>query len=408
MATFSYQGRDIQGELVNGRIEAESSAIAANQLRDRGIIPVDITMEKNNRSIFRREDLKEWLLPPVKSDEIVVFCRQAYALLKSGVPLFEALTKIVMTIRSKRLKLTVERLINHVAHGQTLSAALRRYPKIFPPIFANVIDAGETSGQLAEAFHQLATYMILETTTKRRMVKATRYPIFVMTFVLVAILAISFFVVPSFREMYESFDTVLPLPTRIIMAISSFLLAYWKMLLVILLIALLFIFRFKETKQGAFFIDRLKLMVPITGDITKRIILARFARTLTMVMRTGVPIIEGLNLVAQATGNCYIAHYLLQLCHRVKCGIAIPRAAKESGLFTPLVLQMLEVGEQSGQIDNMMEEVAKFYENEIDYDLTQLSDLIEPILLLLVSGLVLVLMLAVFLPLWNMSDFSSL
>ncbi len=404
MATFSYRGRDQQGKLVDGFVEADDAKAAAEKLLAKAITPVDITLKRTENNFIPKR-LTISFMPAVKLDDMIIFCRQAQTLLKAGIPLFDALRRISQTTQSKRLKLTLTEVTKSIAQGQTLSASLRRYPKVFSPIFCSIIDAGESGGKLDMAFSQLAGYISLELETKKRIKSATRYPIFVICFVISAMLIVNFLVIPSFQSMYDNFDTQLPLPTQVIIATSKFLTGYWYIMVIALLALFIATRRVTQTPRGGYIWDRMKLAVPIMGSLLKRIVLARFARTLTMMVRAGVPIVDGLNLVAHATGNRYILFYLSRACNDVKRGTSIARAIADSQLFTPLVLQMLEVGEQSSRIDDMMEEVADFYESEIDYDLSRLGDLIEPVLLLFVAGLVLMLMMAVFLPMWDMVSF---
>ncbi|MCP4474385.1 MAG: type II secretion system F family protein [Gammaproteobacteria bacterium] len=202
----------------------------------------------------------------VKLDDMIIFCRQAQTLLKAGIPLFDALCKIAQTTQSKRLKLTLIEITKNIAQGQTLSASLRRYPKVFSSIFCSIIDAGESGGKLDMAFSQLAGYINLELETKKRIKSATRYPIFVICFVISAMLIVNFLVIPSFQSMYENFDTQLPLPTQVIIATSKFLTGYWYIVVIALTVLFIATRRLTQTPRGGYIWDRMKLRVPVMGS----------------------------------------------------------------------------------------------------------------------------------------------
>lgn len=406
MAIFSYRGRDAQGKLMTGQVEAATQQAVAEQLLKRNIIPMTIAA-KGLGGQLSNSWFSSLLIPEVKPDELIIFCHQMATLLKAGVPLLDSLNKLAQTTSSKRLKMTLEGVISQLSEGKSLSTSLKNYPKVFPPIFFSMVDAGENSGKLDIVFARLAEYTELELETKKRIKKAVRYPISVLIAVTVAMLVINFFVVPSFEEMFSSFGGELPLPTKILIGSSKFLTAYWPYLLVAV-VALVFAIRYAiGTPGGRYTWDRIKLKIPVIGGILQRIMLARFFSSLTMIVRAGVPIVDGLGLVASTTGNSYITRRLLDLRNAVSSGSSFSQAIIDSRLFTPLATQMLQIGEESGMVDKMMEEVSGFYEGQVDYDLSRMSDAIEPILLVFIAGMVLLLLLAVFLPMWSMVDFAK-
>jgi MSHA biogenesis protein MshG len=412
MATFQYKGRNQKGQTVSGTAEAQSSQAVAEELMKKRITPIDIKLTKKTTdasSTYEKFMRSSLMVKPVKPEELIIFCRQVNTLLKAGVPILTVLKKLHEMSQSKLLKIALTDIANDVAAGQTLATAISKHPRIFSPVFINLVNTGESSGQLDQAFIQMGNYIQLEADTRKRVKKATRYPTIVMVVLAVAVIALNIFVIPAFKEMFESLGTDLPLPTRILLGMSGMMLNYWPALLAG--IAGIFFgtkILLKKSKQVRYYWDLSKLRLPLFGNIILRVTLARFSRTLTMVSKAGVPINKALTLVAEASENTFVSAQVFAMRDQVERGASLYVAASSAKLFTPLVLQMLEIGEQTGMIDEMLEEVATAYEEEVDYDLAQLGDLIEPVLLAVLGAMVGLLMLGIFMPMWGMlSAFKS-
>jgi MSHA biogenesis protein MshG len=321
------------------------------------------------------------------------------------VTITQALTQLAKSTRSKLLKAALIHMVESILAGQTLTQAMQKHSHIFSGMVINVIDAGENSGQLETAFLQLAKYLELESQTIKRVKSATRYPLIVIVALVVAFCVINFMVVPVFANMFRAFGSQLPIVTRAMIVISDFMLAYWPYLLVIVVL-LFFLFRFSVSRpQGAIRWAKFKIKVPIVGPILYRIGLARFARMFCMIMQSGVPLVKGITLVAQTLGNAYMRQQVLVMREGIEKGDSLTRSASDSKLFSPMVLQMIQVGEETGEIDELLANMAEYYEREVDYDLGRLGDLIEPILLAVIGVLVLFLAMGVFLPMWDMVSF---
>jgi len=405
MANFTYTGRDTAGKLVKGKLDALDTDAVASQLVKNNITPIDIKSEETKFSLLKllNKDIKSGR---VKTEDLITFCRQMYTLTKSGVPILESLMHLLDATRSKTLSNSLRGIIDSISSGQTLTASLRKYPKIFPNVFVSITEAGENSGQLDATFLQLAEYLELESKTIKRIKAATRYPLLVIFAIVAALVVVNFVVVPAFSKLFKQFGGKLPLPTRILVATSNFFIHYWFFLL-IGIIVLFFTARYLlKTPKGRYYWDKWKLKIPVVGSIMNRIVLARFTRTFSMMLASGVPLVQSVTLVANIVGNTYIRRYILAMRDGIEHGETLTKTATASGLFTPLVLQMLSVGEEAGSIDNMLKEVAEFYEREVDYDLKRLGDLIEPFLLLVMGTMVLILALGVFLPMWDMVQFA--
>lgn len=402
MAIFQYEARDLNGKMVKGRLEAASKDAVTDQLVSRGIIPLRIT------PISSFEQLLDVFRNPgkVPLDEMSLFCRQMHALIKAGVPITNALMRLSETSTNKTLKKLLDEIATKIAEGKTLAKSFADFPRSFPPVVTNVIDAGENSGRLDLAFMQLSKFFELESVTLKRLKSALRYPIIVVVAILGAIFVINFMVIPAFAQFFAQFNAELPLPTRILMATSNFLVANWKLLVLIIFVALFSVRSYLMTHRGRITAGYVLIRIPIVGNIMHRIVLARFARIFTMIMRAGVPIVKGIELASNAVGNAYIQQYFVKMKDSISHGESLTKAADQTKLFSPLVLQMLAVGEETGQVDDMLEEVAEFYEREVDYDLSRLSSMLEPLMLGILGIMVLILALGVFLPMWNMADFA--
>ena len=406
MAKFKYVGRDNKGNSVSGELVAETKASVASMLLQQSITPIKIQSTFENAGLQQLMNLQLGK-PKVKPVDLMMFCRQMYTLLRAGVPIIKSVTRLAETTRSKALATTLFQVVEAVSSGQTLTAALRNHPAVFTKIFVSIVGAGEASGQLDEAFVELSKHLELEEKTRARIKSAMRYPILVIVAMVAAITVMNFMVIPAFVKMFEKFKTELPLPTRIMMATSNFMVHNWMYIvasIIVVVMGIRFAMKVPAIKMAW---ERAKLQIPIFGPIMQRIILSRFSRTFTMIIKTGVPLVEGIGLVAHAMGNEFITQRILLMQADIGSGETLTRAATKTKLFSPLVLQMLDVGEEAGQLDTILQEVAEFYEREVDYDLSRLSDMIEPFLLIFLGALILLLALGVFLPMWDMASFAK-
>jgi MSHA biogenesis protein MshG len=283
-----------------------------------------------------------------------------------------------------------------------LSKALSQHKDVFDDMFINIISVGENSGKLEMAFKQMNAYLELEKDTRRRIGTATRYPMFVMVAIAIAVVVLNYFVIPVFADLFTKFNAELPWATRVLIGSSAFFRDHWLLILVIVIVSIFSIRYYINTTEGRIFWDRLKLKVPIIGSILSRATLARFSRSFALMLNSGVPLINALELSSQSVGNAYVGGNIRSMRTGIQRGESLLRSAIQSKMFTPLVLQMIQVGEETGQVDEMLVEVAEFYEQEVDYDLKNLSSYIEPILITFIAGLVMILALGIFLPMWDM------
>lgn len=398
MATFSYRGRDQGGKLISGVLDAASYESVANQLLDKGVTPIDI----RERVTAKPFVLDDYFQPKIKLEELIMFSRQMYSLTRSGVVLNQAMAGLAASIKNPRMQKVLKDMEVGLNSGNELAACMRKHSDIFNDLFISIIQVGENSGRLDLAFEQLSQYMELEKETRRRVVSAVRYPLFVVVAISLAVVFLNIFVIPQFVDLFEKFNADLPLPTLILIGSSNLFVNHWQTMLVMLVLLIFGIRYYVGTEEGGLNWDRLKLKIPLIGDILERTFLARFGRTFALMVKSGVPLIQALELSAQAINNKFLAEKVRGMRIGIQRGDSLLNTASQSEMFTPLVLQMIQVGEQTGKVDELLEEVALFYEQEVDYDLKNLSSYIEPILIAVIAGIVALLALGIFLPMWDM------
>ncbi|MCO4201996.1 MSHA fimbrial biogenesis protein MshG [Aeromonas hydrophila] len=399
MSSFAYKGRDSQGNAVSGVVDAANEMAAAEQLMRRGVMPTELKPGKAKAAAL---DWSLLLERGVRLDELVVFSRQMYALTRAGIPILRAIAGLEEGTHSKPLKRALHALGEDLGNGRPLSSSMQAHPRVFSSLFVAIIHVGENTGQLEEAFLQLANYFELELETRKRIKTAMRYPSFVLIAIGIAMVILNIMVIPVFAGMFAKFGVELPLATRILLATSHFFVHYWWVMLGVLLAMVFGWRRWVSTVKGKLTWHRWQLKLPIVGTIIERSLLARFARSFSMMLKAGVPLNTALSLVADAVDNAWMAGRIRDMRAGIERGESLLRTAGSSGLFTPLVMQMIAVGEETGQVDDLLHEAAEYYEREVDYDLKSLTARIEPILIGIVAVMVLILALGIFTPMWDM------
>jgi MSHA biogenesis protein MshG len=398
MATFSYVARDRQGQSVSGSIEAGSEMAAADILLKRSQIPIKIKLQEEKQA----STAIVWPWQRVSMTELIIFSRQMYSLMKAGIPIIRAIIGLAESTSSSALKTVLLDLADQLEKGRTLSAAMAQHPKIFSRLVVSIVHVGENTGRLDESFLQLSSYFEQEMETKKQIKQATRYPTFVLFAIAVAMVLMNMLVIPQFASMFAKFNTELPWATKVLLASSNLFINYWQWMLAVLAGGIWALKLYLQTEKGSYQWSYWKLKTPLMGSIIVRATLGRFSRSFSMMLRAGVPLTSALTLVAEAVDNNYMAEKIREMRKNIERGESLLRVSVQSELFTPLVLQMLAVGEETGQVDEMLTEVASFYEREVAYDLKSLTAKIEPILICVVSAMVLVLALGIFTPMWDM------
>jgi len=405
MATFNYTGRNANGSQVKSSIDASNSDAAAEKLFKKGITPIAIVAVKEDKGNAGSVDVMELLNNGrVSLEELIVFCRQMYALMRSGVPILRAINGMVESANSNVLKKALTDIGKQLEGGYTFSSALNGHPKIFDHLFVSLVHVGENTGQLDQSFLKLTSYLERELDTRKRIKAALRYPSMVVMALSAALVILNIFVIPTFADMFSRLGADLPPTTQFIIASSNLFINYWPHMLVGVIGFYFMVKQSLKTKKGRYQWDRRKIKIPIIGSIIERSILARFSHSFAIVLKAGVPMTTGLSLVAEAVDNSYMQEKISAMRQGIESGESLLRSAVASALFTPLVLQMVAVGEETGRVDELLAEVGDYYEREVDYDLSTLTARIEPLLLVVVAVMVLVLALGIFTPMWDMAS----
>ena len=402
MPFFAYKARDAGGELVEGVIESVDSNAVASQLFNTGITPIQINATSKPAGNGEMSWLEKIMEEKVQPIDVQLFSRQLYTLLKSGVPIMRGLAGLQESAVNKTFGKLIQDLRESLDSGRELSAALRRHPNVFSSFYVSMVKVGEMTGQLEHIFLRLYAHLEFERDMHERVKTALRYPMFVVIAMVAAMAIINIFVIPQFAKVFAGFNAELPLMTKILINTSNFAVHYWPLILVALIAAIVGFNMYVSTTHGKYRWDKAKLRFPIVGRIILKGTLARFARSFALSSKSGVPIVQALNVVSQTVDNAYIASRIDQMRDGVERGESILRTAAVAGVFTPVVLQMIAVGEETGAIDDLMDEIAGMYEHEVEYELKTLSSNIEPILIVGLGILVLILALGIFLPIWDL------
>jgi MSHA biogenesis protein MshG len=401
MAHFAYSGRNAGGDLVRGVIEGADTGAVAAQLFSTGITPVEIgsvAAPAEKGGLMARLRRRR-----VEHAELLLFSRQMHGLLKAGVPIMRALTGLQDSATNADFRDVLREVRESLDSGRPLSSSLQK-TGVFSPFYIAMVYVGESTGMLEEIFLRLYHHLEFQEFMRSQVKSALRYPIFVIAAMVIAVVIINLFVIPEFAKVYAGFNAKLPLLTRGLIGFSQFMVATWWVMLAAA-VAAVFAFRsWTRTQDGRYKWDHMKLRIPLAGKIILKATLARFARSFSLAIRSGVPIVQGLTLVGQTVDNVYVAGQIDKMREGVERGESVLRTASHAGIFTPVVLQMVMVGEESGALDDMMEEIADIYQREVEYELKTLGAQIEPILIVCLGVLVLIMALGVFLPIWDLGQ----
>lgn len=402
MPMFNYEGRLEDGRKIKGNVDAESLDKVVEYLENRRIVPIDIKRGKKhefNILAFFNES-------KVKAKDVLNFARQMAILIAAGVPIIRAVKELANAAKSKTMQKTLLGIASGLEEGKNLATTLADYPKVFSAIFVSLIDVGENIGRLDNVFARLASFIELNINNHKRLIAAIRYPAIVVSSILIALTAMNIFVIPKFAVMFSKFGKELPLITRMLIGLSNFMISHWLFLLMALaaiIIAIRYLLKMPKIRLAW---DKYKLRFPVLGDLQRRIILSQFTDTFSMILHSGVPMLQGITLGANASANKYISQQILLMRDTIEKGEGFCYAAKMSKLFEPGVLQMIEVGEETGKLDDMLAKVSATYAEEVDYELKNLSDLLEPMLLMVVGAMVALMALAIYLPMWDIVKFA--
>jgi MSHA biogenesis protein MshG len=388
---------------VQGVLEGADSGTVAGQLFSIGVTPLEISPsaapQQAGPGLLERLQQRK-----ITDTEVMLFSRQMNTLLKAGVPIMGALKGLEASTENKSFARVIREIRESLDSGRELSASISRHPAVFNPFYVSMVRVGELTGKLEEVFLRLFNHMDFEKFMHDQVRAATRYPTFVVTAMAIALVIINIFVIPAFAKVYAGFKAELPAITKMLIAFSDFMVTYWPALLAMVVVAVLGFRYYVGTAAGRLAWDEFRLKIPIAGGIILKATLARFARSFALAIRSGIPAVQALTMVAQTVDNEHVARKIEAMRESVERGESVLRAAGATSVFTPLVLQMVAVGEETGALDDLMSEIADMYQREVEYDLKNLAAQIEPVLIVALGAMVLILALGVFLPIWDLGQ----
>jgi type IV pilus assembly protein PilC len=403
MATFTYKALDARGATASGQIDADNKSAVAANLRNKGLTIVDINEVKSGlgqTDIFAS-------LQRIKSKDLTVFSRQFATMINSGLAMLRALSVLEEQTENKKFAKVLGEIRADVESGIALSDALEKHPKVFSPLYVNMVRAGEIGGILDEVLNRLATQLEKDDSIRRAVKSAMVYPLMIASFALIVLTGMVLFLIPVFAGMYKQLGNAkLPMLTRIMVSLSDTMRSWKGAIVVVVVIALVVIIRkLKATDKGTEVWDRFKLRVPMgIGEVIRKIAVARFSRTLGTLVSSGVPILQAIEITGKSAGNVVIESAMRAVQVSVKEGQTISEPLQRVSVFPTMVVQMISVGEETGSLDTMLQKVADFYEDEVNAAVKSLTSILEPIMMLGVGAIVGVVVISMYLPIFNMMN----
>lgn len=405
MGIFFYRARDKDGKLVAGEIEARNSNELKENLFHQGLIPIFVReMGAGSPTMTVLFEIFNKIFNRVKAEELMVFTRQFYTLFRAGVSMETIFDTLKKQISSKALKSAVTKIRADIAGGSSLSQAFGRHPRVFNELYVSMLSAGEEAGILEEVLKELVKLLAKEEELKKNVKSATLYPKIVITVLVLAIFVLMSVVVPRFSSFYGKYNATLPLPTLILINVSKFTRAYWYLVLGAMGGIYFAFMRYHKSRTGKLKLDQLKFQLPVFGDLTMKIANSRFGHILSALYKSGLPMPRCLEVVAKVVGNEAFSREVLRIRDNIQKGATLSEAMARESLFPPVMVETTAVGERAGSLDEMLDTIADHYDLEISHTIKNLTTLLEPLLLVGIFGMVTVLALAIFLPIWNLSQ----
>ncbi len=396
MPRFVYYAKDRDGRSIKGTIEAKDRNTALDTLHRKGLVIISLKedlMKEKKSSVGRAVHLMD----------LVLFTRQLATMVESGIPLPQAFEILHEQVTRPYFKKVIYSIKGDIESGESLSNALSKFPNVFSPLYIYMVRAGEASGALSEILDRLATYLENVNSLAQRVKSAMVYPTAVISIALLITTGLLIFVVPKFKDMFATLGGELPLPTRILISVSEMLRHYALMVFIGIAIVIVSIVRLSMTEKGKYIMDVWLLKVPVIGDLLKKVAIAKFARTLATLMKSGVPILDGLEIVAKVSGNKVIEANLLKAKETIKEGESISKPLERAKIFPPMVYRMIAVGEQTGELEKMLNKISDFYEEQVNSAIESLTSLMEPVMMVILGGLIGSIVISLFLPVFNVS-----
>ena len=404
MPVFEYRGVDTRGKNVHGIIDADTARFARTKLKKSGVFPTEVLEAVTQRRGRRQELSLGNLFKGARVQDVSIMTRQLATLIEAGLPMVPALNSLSNQIEKAHLQKVVTQIRERVKEGSSLSEALREFPRVFSNLYVNMVAAGELSGALDIVLVRLADFTENQVKLRNRVIAALVYPILMVVLAVAAVTFLMVRVVPRILELFQDWGQTLPLPTVILLEITNFLKSYGWLLLLGITIAFVTTFFYFKTQRGRFVFDRLVLRTPIFGNFTRVIATSRFSRTLGTLLASGIPLVKAMNIVKNIVNNRVIARAIEHSQESIVEGQSIAAPLARSGVFPPMVTDMIAIGENSGQLEHMLIKVSDAYDNQIETTVSVFTSILEPLLIVVMGGVVLFIVLAVLLPIFEMNQ----
>ncbi|MHC4662580.1 MAG: type II secretion system F family protein [Planctomycetota bacterium] len=411
MPDFKYQAKTVDGKKVNGTLTAVNEGEAVGELRRQNLIVISLAergakAKKEAGGGFFSLSIGGKKSPKarVKMKDLVVFTRQLATMISAGIPLLEGLEILAEQAEDPGFKHVLMAIVDSVRSGSDLSQSLAQHPKVFEDIYINMIKAGEASGQLDEILNRLSEYMEAAEKLKREIKSAMTYPVVSLVLILGITIFLLVFIVPRFAEIFRSLNAKLPTPTKILITVSEFMQSSWYIWMPGMIGLIIVLIAYSKTEKGGYQMDWLKLHAPVFGPLFRKIAISRFARTFATLIRSGVPILGALEIVANTAGNRIVRDAVLEASESVRQGEPLGTPLAKSKVFPPMVTRMISIGERSGSLESLLEKISEFYDNEVSATVDALTSLIEPLMIGVMGFIVGGIVMAVFLPIFKMGQ----
>jgi type IV pilus assembly protein PilC len=398
MPIFIWEGKSKKNEVKKGEIEATDENAVRGLLRRQGFKAIEV--KKKPKDL---EEYLPFLKPKIKEKNVVIFCRIFSTMINAGLPLIQCLDLLAQQEQNKSFAKIIRSVKEDIEGGTSLTNALKKYPKIFDDLFVNLIAAGEAGGILDVILERLSAYMEKAMKLKARVKGAMTYPIAVLVISLSVVSLLLLKVIPVFQKMFEGMGGQLPALTQALITMSEFAQHYFLYIIALFIVIYIAFTRFYKTEKGHWIVDSLVLKSPIFGVLLKKVAVAKFSRTLSTMMSSGVPILEGLAIVSKTSGNVVVENALLKTRQSISEGRSIAEPLAETGIFPPMVIQMISVGEATGALDSMLSKIANFYDDEIDVAVDSMTALLEPVMMVFLGGVVGGMIIAMYLPIFKLA-----
>jgi len=402
MALYKYKVKNMSGELLTGSLEKDSKAQCIDELKSKNYFIIDLKEEIIKQDVLDISSFKK-----VKIKDIAVFCREFSTLINAGLPIVSSLATIKEQTENKKFKKALNQIYEDVQKGGTLSDSMRKHSDIFPSLLFNMVEAGEVSGTLDKVMNDLSDHFEKENELNQKVKSALTYPAIVTIVAIFVVIFLITNVLPIFIGMFKDAGAQLPLPTIILLTISYYLTRYWYLFIGVILLIIYIFIKILNTKRGKFFYDRLILNIPIFGPLNRKIITTRFTRTLAALINAGIPLIKSMEVIEKVVGNTFVAEGLKNAQDDIKKGMALSEPLKSLNIFPPMVIQMINIGENSGSLDKILSKTADFYDSEVDASVSQMTTLLEPLIIVVLAVVVGFIIISIIMPIFQIYNFVS-